>query len=437
MASTRRAPRTMLEYLIQQRERTYEEMADAFLRLEEPAAISARHLGRLARGERGSAGATPATRRALQAMFGMPLEELLRPWTPELVIAQPATDDGSLVLPSPGNERSLIRMAAERARRFTLLAAESTTPEAVEQLRDDVQRLALAYPQRPLTELLGDMVETQDTLFALLERRQTPQQARKLHFLTAVTSGLLAKASHDLADPHAAMLQARTAVLCADQADHNGLRAWLRGLQSMVAYWAGRYAEAVRYAEAGTNIAAGTAGTTSVWLPVSAARGYAALGNSAKALSAIRAAEEAWNRVEPDEVDELGGICTFNQPRTLYYAADALAWLPNEADQAVDFSTRAVNAYANPNDPAWAFGDQAGSHSDLAIARIAARDLEGAVEAVRPVLELPPSQRINGIIHSVQRVHQAVTRAGLAVEGRDLLQQIEDFTSTPLKALPR
>ncbi|MEU2983388.1 hypothetical protein ABZ647_03220 [Micromonospora aurantiaca] len=174
-----------------------------------------------------------------------------------------------------------------------------------------------------------------------------------------------------------------------------------------------------------------------MWLPVSAARGYAALGNSAKALSAIRAAEEAWSRVEPDEVDELGGICTFNQPRTLYYAADALAWLPNEADQAVDFSTRAVNAYANPNDPAWAFGDQAGSHSDLAIARIAARDLEGAVEAVRPVLELPPSQRINGIIHSVQRVHQAVTRAGLSVEGRDLLQQIEDFTSTPLKALPR
>jgi hypothetical protein len=42
------------------------------------------------------------------------------------------------------------------------------------------------------------------------------------------------KASHDLADPHAAMLQARTAVLCADQADHDGLRAWLRGLQSLV-----------------------------------------------------------------------------------------------------------------------------------------------------------------------------------------------------------
>ncbi|MCW2643194.1 MAG: hypothetical protein JWP76_5500, partial [Dactylosporangium sp.] len=88
-------------------------------------------------------------------------------------------------------------------------------------------------------------------------------------------------------------------------------------------------------------------GTTSVWLPVSAARGYAALGNSERAMAAIRAAEVAWERVEPDEVDELGGICTFNQPRTLYYAADALAWLPTEADNAESYSARAVDTYSS------------------------------------------------------------------------------------------
>jgi tetratricopeptide (TPR) repeat protein len=429
-------PRTVLEHLIQQRNRTYEEMVVEFSRLDERATISARHLGRLARGERGSTGATPATRRALQAMFGMTLEDLLCPYVPDFGIAAPAID-GSLVLPSPGNERSILVMAADRARRFAMLTSESTTPDAVEQLRDDVQRLALAYPQRPLAEILSDLVETQDTLFTLLERRQTPQQARQLHFLASVTSGLLAKASHDLADPHAAMLQARTAVLCADQADHNGLRAWLRGLQSMVAYWAGRYAEAVRYAELGSNFADQTTGTTSVWLPVSAARAYAALGNADKALGAIRAAEDAWNHVEPDAMDELGGICTFNQPRTLYYAADALAWLPSESTQAVAFATRAVAAYADTNDPAWAFGDQAGSQSDLAIARIASRDIEGATEALSPVLELSPGQRINGIVNSAQRVHQAITRAGLTNDARDLVERIEDFATTPLRALPR
>ncbi|WP_245922775.1 XRE family transcriptional regulator [Paractinoplanes atraurantiacus] len=411
-------------------------MAADFERLDERATISARHLARLARGERGTAGATPATRRALQALFGVPLDELLRPWVPTPTTTALATD-GSLVLPSSGDERNIITMAAERARRFTLLAAESTTPESVDQLREDVQRLALAYPQRPLTELLGDLAETQDTLFALLERRQTPQQARQLHFLASVTSGLLAKASHDLADPHAAMLQARTAILCADQADHNGLRAWLRGLQSMVAYWAGRYAEAVRYAEMGTAFANQGSGTTTVWLPVSLARAYAALGNGDKALAAVRNAEDAWESVRPDDMDELGGICTFTRPRTLYYAADALAWLPNEADNAVSYSTRAVAAYSDTTDPAWAFGDEAGSRTDLAIARIASRQIEGAAEALAPVLDLAPEQRINGIISSAQRVHQAVTRAGLANDGRELIEQIEDFTLTPLKALPR
>jgi len=164
----------------------------------------------------------------------------------------------------------------------------------------------------------------------------------------------------------------------------------------MVAYWAGRYAEAVRYAEMGTEFAGQGGGTASVWLPISAARAYAALGNSERALSAIHTAEDAWETVEPDAVDELGGICTFNQPRTLYYAADALAWLPAEANSAVLFSTRAVAAYTDHSDPAWAIGDEAGSHADLAIARIASREIEGARDAIAPVLELAPEQRING-----------------------------------------
>jgi hypothetical protein len=154
-------------------------------------------------------------------------------------------------------------------------------------------------------------------------------------------------------------------------------------------------------------------------------------------MDAIHRAEDAWEQVHQDEVDELGGICTFSQPRTLYYAADALAWLPDGSERGQEYSTRAVDAYANPTDPAWAFGDEAGSHSDLAIARIAGRDLEGAADALAPVLDLPPEQRINGIIHSVQRVHQALTRAGLATDAGDLVDGIEDFTHTPVRALPR
>ncbi|MDG4828203.1 hypothetical protein O7627_02650 [Solwaraspora sp. WMMD1047] len=435
MSHQRREPRTVLEHLIQQSDRTYEELAEEFSRVDARAAISARHLGRLARGERDLTSCTPATRRALQTLFGRPVDELQRPW-----VADPSTTAGpatELALPGTGPERTLIAMAAQRARTYALLAAEATTPAAITGLAEEVQRLALAYPQQPVSHILGDLAETQDTLFTLLERRQPPNRSRDLHFLAGITSGLLAKVSHDLADPHSAMLQARTAVLCAEQAAHPGLQAWLRGLQSLVAYWAGRYAEAVRYADAGREHATQAGGTTAVWLPVSAARAYAALGNATQAKAAITEAEDAWTRVQPDEMDAMGGICTFNQPRTLYYAADALAWLPNEAASAEEYSTRAVDAYADTHDPAWAFGDQAGSHADLAIARIAGRDLDAAADAIAPVLDLPTEQRINGIVHSVRRVHQAITRAGLANDARELIDNIEAFTHTPASALPR
>lgn len=158
---------------------------------------------------------------------------------------------------------------------------------------------------------------------------------------------------------HSAMLQARTAVLCA--------------------------------AEAGREYATQAGGTSAVWLPVSAARAYAALGNAEQAKAAT----------------------------TEHYAL------------------RTVQAYSDRYDPAWAFGDRAGSHTNLAIARITNGELDAAADALAPVLDLPAEQRINGIMHSVRRVHQALTRAGHANDARDLIDGIEHFTHTPANALPR
>jgi hypothetical protein len=57
------------------------------------------------------------------------------------------------------------------------------------------------------------------------------------------------------------------------------------------------------------------------------------------------------------------------------------------------------------------------------------------VEAVRPVLDLPPEQRMNGIVISLRRVHKALSRSPLAADGRDLQEQIEMFTRTPLRSI--
>ncbi|MFK0223283.1 hypothetical protein ACIQWN_34500 [Streptomyces vinaceus] len=374
-------------------------------------------------------------RRVLQSMFGMPLEELLAPWVGSL----PAVDEPTgliLATGGPTADRELIEMAARRAKSFAFTAGQTDlTANVMEQVHADVQNLAMDYPQRPLSELLPDLITTQDTIYTLLEQQRRPAQARQLYFLAGVTGGLLAKASHDLADPHAALTQARTAFVCADQADHNGLRAWIRGVQSLVSYWAGRTRESVRYAQSGAEFAA--VNSSSVWLPMNEARAHAALGNANAARAAIERAERAWDLVQEDEVDELGGLCLFGRTRQVYYAAEALSWLPSQSSVANDYATRAIAAYEDSSSPEWAFGDQAGARSALAITRIQMGELEGATEAVLPVLDLAPEQRINGIVNATQRVHHALRDSPLAEEASSLQEQIEAFTRTPLKSLPR
>lgn len=81
-ASTR-APRTLLEKLIKERDQTYEEQAKEFEKLsrqlDEAATMSVRHLQRLAAGERSATHATPTTRRVMRQLYGHSLDELLSP----------------------------------------------------------------------------------------------------------------------------------------------------------------------------------------------------------------------------------------------------------------------------------------------------------------------------------------------------------------------
>jgi hypothetical protein len=429
--ASKSAPRTVLAHLIRGRNQTYSEIVAEFVEL--GGTITERHLRRLASGER--VGTTPQTRRTLQRLFGRPVEELLAPYEAEQPSSTAVEPAGGQL--SPGHEKEVLDMAARRARAFALAAQTGLSTEAMEQVYDDVRHVAVAYPQRPLPEILGQLVETQDVIFALLESRQRPDNLRQLYFLGGVTGGLLAKASHDLGNPHAALTQARTAFLCADNSDHNGLRAWIRGLQALVSYWAGNPHDSVRYAQLGAGYAEQANNTTGVWLPVSEARAWAALGNAPAARSAIDRAVGALESVQHDDLDELGGICTFGRARTMYYAADALAWLPTEAAKAREYSAQAVEAYTDETDPEWAFGDAAGSHAAMAIAHLAQGELDGVADALAPVLDLPAERRINGVVHSAKRVHKAIAQSGLSESARGLQEEIEAFTRTPMAAFAR
>jgi tetratricopeptide (TPR) repeat protein len=332
-----------------------------------------------------------------------------------------------------------VEMAARRALRFAVTAEGSNVgPETLDQLRDEVARSAAAYPQQPLPQILGDLMDLQDVAFRLLEGRQRPSESHDLYLMAGALSGMLAKASHDLGDPHSAMTQARTAYICADNAGHNGLRMWTRGLQSMIAYWAGWPNEAVRYTRLLSENESRSRGTVSVWLAAQEARVLAVLGETDQAEDAIRRANVAREKVEPDDLDELGGILTFTRPRQLYYEADARVWLPGEEAEAA--AIEAIAAYESAAPEERSFSDEAGASADLALARVNRGELEGAREALRPVLDLSSEQRIGGILASVLRVHGAVRNQGYgkSAAGRDMQQEIEGYCQVHAAAiLPR
>ncbi|WP_053651140.1 hypothetical protein [Streptomyces sp. XY431] len=195
-----------------------------------------------------------------------------------------------------------------------------------------------------------------------------------------------------------------------------------------------------RYAALGQGAIGNVRGTTSVWLACLSARAHSLLGDGEATRTAIQQAEEARATAEPDDLDAFGGIMTFPLPRQLYYVAEATVQLGEDAALGESRSETAVSAYRNATEDEWAFGDQAGAQTDLALARIACGEIEGAAEAVRPVLDLPVEQRNFGIVSSAQRVHAALHGAGRRSSGgaaAGLRQEIEAFTTTPTSALVR
>lgn len=331
-----------------------------------------------------------------------------------------------------------IAMAARRALRF-IAAAEGNAvgPETLTQVHEEVRRLTALYPSVSLGTIMGDLVETQDVIFHLLEAHPRPLDARDLYLLASIASGMLAKASHDLGDPRSAMSQARTAYVCADSAGHDGMRGWVCGLQSLIAYWAGRYQEAAAHARRGLAMAGEHAGTCRVWLASLDARASAALTDRDATGAAIALARDALEHGSADDLDAFGGIMTFPRPRQLYYAAEATVMLGDDMPQARLDAACAVEAYQQAQADEWAFADQAGAHTNLAVAMLHTKELDGAAQAMRLVLDLPSEQRCHGVIVSANRVHHALRsgRLGASAGARAMIAEIEEFTRAPIAAI--
>ncbi len=126
-------------------------------------------------------------------------------------------------------------------------------------------------------------------------------------------------------------------------------------------------------------------------------------------------------------------MCSFSRHRQLYYAA-ALSWGgAAEASHTERLALDALDAYATAPTQDHDFAAEAGTRSALALARVGQGHVDGAADALGPVLDLPPSQRIHKIVTAVERVRIALS--ALQDPGRDAIElagAIEGFTAQRL-----
>lgn len=241
--------------------------------------------------------------------------------------------------------------------------------------------------------------------------------------------GVLANASFDLGWLQAAETQARTAFLCAELAGNNALRAWVRGTQSLVAYWDERPRAAVELAADGWRYVPET-GTARVRLAAIEARAHARLRDQRATENALARAVQA--RDEIRGADDPGGMLAFPVAKQSFYTATARLWLGGQGSytDAERDAAQAVELYEADPPEQRRLGELCLARLDLAAARLGRDDLEGAAEQLQGVLAIAAQRRTDSVARRLSQVGRALQRPRYqtCTLALDLHDQIRSFT---------
>ncbi|MFJ9961266.1 helix-turn-helix domain-containing protein [Streptomyces avermitilis] len=298
--------------------------------------------------------------------------------------------------PAPHDTPDVNDLAAQAAVQSLHFTDEITKTNVsdieLEGLESTLAQIASDYVHAPLRRIFTDLVTTRDRLFSLLTGRQPLGQTRELLLLAGTSCLLLAHASQNLGDEDAAIAQLQTAWTFAEQADHNDLRAWVKGTAALIAEWSTRRQTALDYTRQAIQLTAG--GQTRIRIAAIEARAAARIGDRTTAMGALENLQRARDQsADPDALTRFGGLLTFPEAKQEYYIGGTFALL-GEHQRAEQHATAAIELYENGSKEHRSYGDEALARLDIVTARITAGEIEGAGEQLEPILELPPDRRI-------------------------------------------
>lgn len=385
-ASDRQAPaRTLLEAKIRERNMTLEEFAEyaeTFARDNgETGTLSARHLQRLVGPTPGTP--RPATRRLLQAIFSIPLAELLGP---------PTSTERSGAPPIEFAEFET--NAAALARHIT--TASRVDDETIGLLADQIENTRRLDRRFGAATLLGALRLHAEHIDSLFTHATSAPTRRALATVLTDAHTLAGWQSLDRGEVSAAWKHYRQACDAAHASESPALLAHALAERAVVLADVGRTAEGADMSRHARMIGQVGAPLLRAWLAAAHGEALAADGRENASLHAF---EEAAQRLPATvERDEDGPYLALDAVHLARWRGHALARF-GHAD-AVPVLTHALTAHDAEFSRA-----EAGLRTDLAIAHLASGERDAAQEqraAAQVIAESVGSARQRRRLHSIQ-----------------------------------
>ena len=284
-------------------------------------------------------------------------------------------------------EVTLLTAAQEAANFAAWAECMNTGDVAIASLNFRARNLAAESLTMPPADVASRAAALNRETFALLKGHHKPHHARDLYAIAAQTCALLAWLSGDLGALDAATLQGSAAQVCADHADHPEVSAWVAVVRSKTAFWRGDYLAAAQLAQHAASYS--PPGTAAVMLACQEADAYSKLGAADHTTEALRRADKAAGSIKA--ADTIGGLFSCEPARHANYSSGSYL-LTGRPDLALIETDRALAEFGT--DTSYGFGTIGQVHITRTLAFIASGDLDGAAQAVRPVLDLPVERRL-------------------------------------------
>lgn len=365
--------------------------------------------------------------------------ELLQEWAAILHLPQPmlwfdlpgqSRLQSSDVRPAFAVGDLVVTTAGESIDFLTWLESGNVGEFTIEQIHGDIRQAARSYLKVPTQPLFEHVRRLRDRTFSLLNGHQKLAQTRDLYSAAGWSLAMLAWMSIDLGNSEAAESHLRAAWVCAENAEQNNLRAWVRATQHTAAYWQGDYGRAASYAEDGLSYSRG--GSVELFLSSAVALDLAQSGNATRARQFLNQARETASNSTGQLVDELPGpfSCTVDRASGGFWSETYFAL--NEPGKTLELANNAVTSFeATPLDRR-NLGSERMVRCQQAKAHILVGELDGARDSLSTVLDTAPEHRMKPLVQRLSEIGKMVQsgRHHAALEASEITDSIIEFRGT-------